>query len=159
MVDPNLFPHHPCLLARADNPLRCANVHASTMERCARCRECMGNLFWDALHNGDRSLALTLIPQHLRDRGFVLESYEGTDHAPVLELAQTVPPSDDSGIERFIVPEEDDGRFELLIVTEDDVSHSIHQLTLEETVKSSTGDDNLPNSIHGEERNGSISTP
>lgn len=140
MVEPNLFPHHPCLLARADNPLRCTDIRTSMAERCARCHEGMGDLFWDALHNGDRSLALVLMPRHLRDRGFVLESYEGTGHAPVFELVQTVPPSDDDGVERFIVPEEDDGRFELLIVTGDDVSHRIGQLTLQETVDSSTGD-------------------
>lgn len=150
MVDPNLFPRHPCLLARADNPLRCANVRASTPERCDRCREYMGGLFWDALYNGDRSLALMLMPQYLRDRGFVLESYEGTGHAPVFDLAQSVSPSDDGENERFIIPEEEDGRFELLTITGDDTSRSIHQLTLEETAESATGDDDLPNPIDRE---------
>lgn len=100
----------------------------------------MAGLLWEALHNGDRSLALMLMPPQLRDRGFSLEAHEGPCHAPVFELARDAA-SRDAQDACFIVPEEEGTRFEVLLVGEDDTERRVQRLTLNEAVAVAQGRD------------------
>ncbi len=133
MQDADLFPDHPCPLARIDNSTRCASAKESTPTRCARCKTGMAGLLGEALHNGDRSLALMLMPPQLRDRGFSLETHEGPCHAPVFELARDAT-AHDAQDACFIVPEDAGTRFEVLLVGEGDTERRMQQLTLNEAV-------------------------
>lgn len=133
MQDADLFPDHPCPLARIDNSVRCTHARESTSKRCVRCKAHMTGLLWEALHNGDRSLALMLMPPQLRDKGFSLEAHEGPCHAPVFELARDAV-SLDTQDACFIVPEEEGTRFEVLLVGEDDTERRVQRLTLNEAV-------------------------
>lgn len=102
----------------------------------------MTGLLWEALHNGDRSLALMLMPSQLRDRGFSLEAHEGPFHAPVFELARDAA-SRDAQDACFIVPEEGGTCFEVLLIGEDDSERRIQRLTLNEAVAVAQGKGSL----------------
>lgn len=132
MRDGNLFPNHPCLLARADNAVRCEDMHTSTAEQCERCRTGMAPLLWDALHNGDRSLALALMPPQLHALGFAPEPYEGAPSMPLFQLARQA--EADDGREYYLVPEEAEGSFEVVVVDDEDAAETTCSLTLEEAL-------------------------
>ena len=60
-----LFPHHPCVLARISNPFRCGSLDEPSRARCAVCRLAMRSEAWQALFEGDKSLAEFLLADDL----------------------------------------------------------------------------------------------
>lgn len=86
-----LFPHHPCVLAREANSLRCASLKEANDERCAACRFAMQGLVWDALMEGDRSLAEFLLADDaLTNLGFSVGEYRGASSGePVFGLVRS----------------------------------------------------------------------
>lgn len=86
-----LFPHHPCVLARESNALRCESVRDAGEERCVACRVAMRERVWDALVEGDRSFAeFVLADDPLIDRGFFVGEYRGASSGePVFGLVRS----------------------------------------------------------------------
>lgn len=130
MEDRETFPQHLCLLAREDNPLRCADARSSADEQCAACKESLQHLLWKALHQGDASLALALLPRSLSAQGFRIFPLGGQTGDTVFELARSTSPEGEEG-DCFIVPEDKEGMFELLIITGEDSEHVEESLDIE----------------------------
>lgn len=75
-----LFPLHPCVLARRDNPFRCEWPREKDGDgRCSICRAAMRDDVWRALIEGDRSFAeFVLTEDLLLEHGFQVGEYRGT---------------------------------------------------------------------------------
>lgn len=86
-----LFPRHPCVLARLDNPFRCAWPCREDSDRCAVCREALRDKAWTALAEGDRSFAEFVLADHLlTQHGFHVGGYQGDAvHDPMLALVRS----------------------------------------------------------------------
>lgn len=84
----SLFPHHPCVLARTPNPFRCENLDEPSRDRCAVCRLAMRSEAWQALFEGDKSLAEFLLADDLLvEHGFSVSKARSTvSRFPALAL-------------------------------------------------------------------------
>lgn len=109
-----LFPNHVCVLARSDNPDRCASVKESNHERCTVCRKKMQSLMWNALYSGDWSLVSFLLPSRidkLNAEAVFYDSSKYLPYDPILIVGSTVKLAKGS-VDIFIIPR-NDGTFEV----------------------------------------------
>lgn len=116
-----LFPHHPCVLARESNALRCESVREAGGERCAACRRAMREGVWDALMEGDRSFVeFVLADDPLIKSGFVIGEYRGvSSDEPVFGLVRSETGLFENPGDCAIIPIAD-GRYFLCATVDDD---------------------------------------
>lgn len=113
----SLFPHHPCVLARTPNPFRCGNLDEPSRDRCAVCRLAMRSEAWQALFEGDKSLAEFLLADDLLvEHGFSVSKARSTvSRFPALALLRAKSSEFSKPGDCIIEPEEN-GVFRLAIV-------------------------------------------